>query len=60
MLNSELGHQPNNVYQPPNNPYAPIAGAAWQGYMQQPNQYNNPQSTPVQPALQPGQNPNTA
>lgn len=60
LLNSVLGPQPNNIYQPPNNPYANMAGAAWQGYLQQPNQYNNPQSTPVQPALQPGQNPSTA
>ncbi len=47
-LKTVLSPQPNNVYQPPNNPFAPIAGAAVQGWMQNPNSFGggNP-STPT-------------
>lgn len=34
MIQSILGHQPNNTYQGASNPTAPIAGAATQGWMQ--------------------------
>lgn len=34
MLQTGLGHPTENVYQPPSNPFAPIAGAGLQGFMQ--------------------------
>jgi len=34
MFGIGLGPQPNNTYQPPSNPWAPIAGAGLQGYLQ--------------------------
>ena len=45
-LNSVLSPQPNNVYQPASNPWAPVAGAAWQSYAQQPQQQQPMQNTP--------------
>jgi hypothetical protein len=34
MFNTGLGHPTENVYQPPSNPWAPVAGAGLQGYLQ--------------------------
>ncbi len=46
LYNTALQPQPNNIYQPPSNPWAPVASAGWQGLMQNPN-------------LFPGQSPST-
>jgi len=37
LYNTALGHPTQNVYQPPSSPFAPVAGAAAQGYFQNPN-----------------------
>lgn len=37
MYGLGLGHPTENVYQPPSNPWAPLAGAGLQGYLQNPN-----------------------
>lgn len=50
-LKTMLSPQPNNVYQPPSNPWAPISGAAWQGLMQNPNMFpgQSPSTTTAPP-----------
>lgn len=43
LYQTGLGHPTENVYQPPSNPWAPIAGAGWQGMMQGMGMNNNNQ-----------------
>ena len=56
-LKTVLSPQPNNVYQPATNPFAPMAQAGIQGYMQGQGMRNNQQQAPQQQAPVPGTSP---
>jgi hypothetical protein len=47
MFQTALQPQPNNVYQPPSNPWAPVAGAAIQGLFQNPNMFGGGQQQKI-------------
>jgi hypothetical protein len=47
MYGLGLSHPTENVYQPPSNPWAPIAGAGLQGYFQNPNNFQQQTKPPA-------------
>lgn len=60
LTNSALGHQPNNVYQPPASSTGNILGPILEMYLkQQSNNQTNSTNSPAKPEVTPGINPNT-